>query len=222
MEINLLPFLKGFCYFYQLQLPQDLTMQGTVQTWSRFLLEKSTLKQAAKGSVKRGKLRHRKGGQMSKKKSSAKSWHLDSRAPKNHLRTKNMSASFLCQADKARMRKPAADFPCPWDLLGHCSVCQFGAKDMKDQTTGKSSPAPVWGLEAHQANSPGALHRGNGGCFFARWGGCQTIPQQGSLLDQDSPFSGDVLIFCLWSWDHLGMPSPGIIFPTSFFPMLLV
>ena len=44
METNLLAFLKGFYYFYQLQLPQDLTVQGTVQTWSRFLLEKIMLK----------------------------------------------------------------------------------------------------------------------------------------------------------------------------------
>lgn len=51
METNLLPFLKGFYYFYQLQLPQDLTMQGTGQTWSRFLLEKITLKQTLKGKV---------------------------------------------------------------------------------------------------------------------------------------------------------------------------
>lgn len=49
METNLLPFLKVFYYFYELQLPQDLTVQGTVQTWSRFLLEKITLKQAPKG-----------------------------------------------------------------------------------------------------------------------------------------------------------------------------
>lgn len=51
METNLLPFLKGFCYFYHLQSPQDLTMQGTVQTWSRFLLEKITLKQNPIGKV---------------------------------------------------------------------------------------------------------------------------------------------------------------------------
>lgn len=123
---------------------------------------------------------------MSKKDPSANRWHLDSRAPKNHLRTRILRASFLCQADTARMRKPAADSPCPWDLFGLCSICQFGAKGMKDETTGNNSPTPVWRMEGGQANSPAELLGGNGGSFFPRSESCETVPQQGSLLDQDS------------------------------------
>lgn len=47
---------------------------------------------------------------------------------------KHMRVSFICWAGKARIRNPLADFLCLRDLLGHCSVCQFRAKDVKQQT----------------------------------------------------------------------------------------
>lgn len=53
-----------------------------------------------------------------------------------------MRSSFLCQSDKARMKNLTPDFPCPWDLFGRCFVCQFRAKDVKDQTAGTDSLTP--------------------------------------------------------------------------------
>lgn len=147
METNLLPFLKGFCYFYHLQSPQDLTVQGTVQTWSRFLLEKIMLKQNPTGKLsKEGNKREMEARgrvvRCPKSNLSKNRLHLDSRVPRNHPRTKNRRSSFLCQSDTARNEKPHTRFALSWDLFGSFFVCQFRAKDVKDQTAGTDSLTP--------------------------------------------------------------------------------
>lgn len=109
----------------------------------------------------------------------------DSKTPENQ----NMKAFFLCQSDKARVRSPVTDFPCPWFCL---SIQGY-------QTTGNNSPPPR--REAEGASM---------GATFCLVRKIPAVPQQGSLLDQGHlPVdSGHVLIFCLWPWHHLGVPFP--------------
>lgn len=62
----------------------------------------------------------------------------------------------------------------------------------------------AWRLEGGQANSPGELHGSNDGRFSPGSERCQTVSQQ----DSTGPRLSHALIFCLWPWDHLEMPSP--------------
>lgn len=99
----------------------------------------------------------------------------------------NRRGFFLCRSDKARVRSPMTDFPCPQDLFVHSFVCQFReirplgitALLLVGQLKG-----PPWGKlfpwsERHQA-----------------------IPQQGTLLDQGCL---QLVAMCSFSVSALGI-----------------
>lgn len=66
------------------------------------------------------------------------------------------------------------------------------------QTIGNNSPAPCGEAEGACMGQP-----------FLWSDRHPAIPQQGSLMDQGClPVDSRHLIFCLWPWHHLGMPSP--------------
>lgn len=126
---------------------------------------------------------------------------LDSKTPEDQ----NMRAFFLCQSDKVRVRSHVPDFPCPQDLFGHCFVCQF--KEIRPLGITVLS---LWGG-----------WRGlRGGNFFLIRKVSSCTPTRQFTRPRLFPVSGDVLIFCLWPWHLLGMPSP-CQFSHIIFPLLL-
>lgn len=171
METNLLPFLKVFYYFYELQLPQDLTVQGTVQTWSRFLLEKITLKQAPKGKVSK---------EGNKRETEAQGRVV--RYPKRNLQ--QVGCNLSPESLRTTWGPKTWEHPSSvsqtrqgWETLHqislvhetHLAIVLFVHPELKTwkiRPLGITVQPLVWRLKGDQANSPGGLHGANGGILF--------------------------------------------------------
>lgn len=156
---------------------------------------------------------------MSKKGTFTNRLHLHSRDPKNHLRTKNLRASFLCHSKKAGTRNPVRDFLCETCLDSDQEtiglLVSLELKMRKIRPLGTTVQHLAWRLQGRQANSPGELHGRKDGTFFPGSERCQTVSQQDCLLDQGSL----LLVMCSFSASVLGITWRcllHIIFPTAF------